>query len=62
MTEYTVEELKEFASGVSLRLCSLRSAEYWGGKYTEQIRWLEQLYAKVRADISEKERINEANH
>ena len=55
MTDYTVEELEEFASGVSLRLCSLKSAEYWGGKYTEQINWLEQLYAKVKADISGKE-------
>lgn len=53
--EYTVKELMEFSHGVSLRLCSLKSAEHWGGNYREQINWLEELYEKIKTDIKEKE-------
>ena len=55
--EYTVKELRQFSEGISLRLCSLRSAEHWGGNYSEQIAFLEQLLEKVKADIKEKEQI-----
>ena len=53
--EYTVKELEQFAHGISLRLCSLKSAEKWGGNYREQINWLEELYEKVKTDIRGKE-------
>ena len=61
MAEYTVEELRQFSEGLSLRLCSLRSAEHWGGNYSEQIAWLERLREKAKADIKEKEIRNGRN-
>lgn len=52
--EYTVEELKAFRHGISLRLLSLRSAQHW--RYDEEtekkIDFFEQLYKKVGEDIN----------
>lgn len=52
MSKYTDEELDVFAHGISLRLCSLKSAQHW--RYDEntekEIVFLEQLYEKVKAD------------
>lgn len=53
-SKYTVEELKAFRHGISLRLLSLRSAQHW--RYDEEtekkIDFFEQLYKKVGEDIN----------
>lgn len=52
---YTEEELRQFADGISLSLCSKRSAQHWkyDEKTAEQIRWLECLHSKVMTDIAD---------
>lgn len=55
--DYTVEELEQFANGISLRLCSLKSAQHWrhSEETADKIMWLEHLYGKVKDDIHRKE-------
>lgn len=52
--KYTKEELEVFAQGISLRLLSLKSAQRWkyDEKTAEEIRFLEELYDKVKGDIA----------
>lgn len=53
-SKYTVEELKAFRHGISLRLLSLRSAQHWSfDEETEkEIDFLERLHKKVSEDIN----------
>lgn len=55
--DYTVEELKQFADGISLSLCSLKSSQHWNYRKetADKIMWLEHLYGKVKDDIHRKE-------
>ena len=55
--KYSREELKQFASGISLALLSKRSAQRWDfdEKTAEEIRFLEGLYEKVRGDMEEQQ-------
>ncbi len=53
---YTIEELKNvFLHGISLPLCSKKSAQHWSHseETAEKIRFLEQLYEKVKANRDE---------
>lgn len=64
MANYSVEELKEFADGISMKLCSLRSAQHW--KYDEEtanrIIWLDRLYDKIKDDIEHKNKEEKIGH
>ena len=53
--KYTADELRVFADGISLSLCSKKSAQHWSydEKTAEQIRWLECLHSKVKTDIAD---------
>ncbi len=53
--KYTADELREFADGISLSLCSKKSAQHWSydEETAEQIRWLECLHSKVMTDIAD---------
>lgn len=57
MTDYTVEELKQFKDEISMRLCSLKSAQHWTYKAdtAEKIIWLEALCEKIEKDIKNKD-------
>lgn len=54
---YTPRELREFLDGISVKLCSLESAQYW--KYdkdtADEIIFLKELEQKIKRDIESQE-------
>ena len=53
---YSMRDCREFLHGISLHLCSLKSAQYWryDEKTAKEIEYLEELYARVEKDMDSK--------